>query len=84
MPLAEALTQGAPVLRSDIPVFRKVGSDIPDYLDPTGGLAWRDAVLDYSHAESAKRESQVQRLAFWSRPTWEQHFAIVDAALSNL
>lgn len=84
LPLAEALTQGAPVLCSDIPVFREVGGDIPDFLDPTDGPAWRDAVLDYAQAQSAKRESQVRRLASWSRPTWEQHFAIVDTALSKL
>lgn len=84
LPLAEALTQGAPVLCSNNPVFREVGSDIPDYLDPTDGLAWRVAVHDYAHAQSAMRESQVPRLAFWSRAIWEQHFTIVDTALSKL
>ena len=32
LPLAEAMTQGAPVLCRDIPVFREVGGDIPGYV----------------------------------------------------
>ena len=44
LPLPEALTQGTPLLCSDIAVFREVGGDIPDYLDPTNGPAWYAAV----------------------------------------
>lgn len=84
LPLAEALTHGTPVLCSDIPVFHEVGGDIPDYLDPTDGPAWHAAVLDYAQPLSPKREAQIRRLPSWSRPTWEQHFAAVDAALSKL
>lgn len=84
LPLAEALTQGTPVLCSDIPVFHEVGGDIPDYLAPTDGAAWRAAVLDYVQPRSAKREAQLRRLASWSQPTWKRHFAVVDAALRTL
>src|SRR6202022_1322602 len=34
LPLAEALASGVPVICSDIPVFREVGRDVPDYVDP--------------------------------------------------
>lgn len=84
LPLAEALTLGTPVLCSDIPTFREVGGDIPDYLDPTDPLAWRGAVLDYAQARSAQHEAQLRRLSSWSRPTWECHFAVVENALCNL
>lgn len=84
LPLVEALTLGTPVLCSDIPVFREVGGDIPDYLDPTDSSAWHAAVLDYAQPLSAKREAQVRRLSFWSQPAWEQHFAMVEAALGRL
>ncbi|WP_296319001.1 glycosyltransferase family 1 protein [Reyranella sp.] len=84
LPLAEALTQGAPVLCSDIPVFREVGGDIPDYLDPTDGLAWHAAVVEYAQPRSPKREAQIRRLTSWSAPTWEQHFAVVDSVLRKL
>ena len=84
LPLAEALTQGTPVLCSDIPVFREVGKDIPDYLDPGDGSAWRAAVLDYAELRSPAREAQLRRLRSWSRPTWKQHFTLVDAVLRAL
>ena len=84
LPLAEALTQGAPVLCSDIPVFREVGGGIPDYLDPADGPAWRAAVLDYAQPLSSRRQAQLQRLGAWSQPTWAQHFVRVDAALRAL
>ena len=35
LPLAEALTCGAPVLCSDIPLFREVGGGVLDHVDPT-------------------------------------------------
>ncbi len=84
LPLAEALACGTPVLCSDIPVFREVGGEVPDYLDPTDGPAWREAVLDYAQPGSASREAQLRRLDSWSHPTWANHFAIVDAALREL
>ena len=37
MPLAEALAAGVPVLCSDLPPFREVGADVPEYLDPLDG-----------------------------------------------
>lgn len=84
LPLVEALTCGTPVLCSDIPAFREVGGDIPDYFDPTDLAAWHDAVLDYAQPHSARRQAQLHRLRCWSRPTWENHFAVVDAALREL
>ncbi|KAF0097019.1 MAG: group 1 glycosyl transferase [Rhodospirillaceae bacterium] len=84
LPLAEALTLGTPVLCSDIPAFREVGGDIPDYLDPADPLAWRGDVLDDAEARSAQREAQLRRLSFWSRPTCDRHFAVVANALRDL
>lgn len=81
LPLVEALAQGTPVLCSDIPVFREVGGDVPDYIDPMDGPAWRTAVLDYVQPQSPRRQAQLRRLGSWSRPTWKQHFAAVDATL---
>ena len=81
LPLAEALTQGTPVLCSDIPVFREIGGGVPDYLDPADGAAWRAAVLDYAEPQSPSRQAQLQRLGGWSQPTWERHFTLVDTAL---
>jgi glycosyltransferase involved in cell wall biosynthesis len=84
LPLAEAMTQGAPVLCRDIPVFREVGGDIPGYVNPTDRLAWHAAVLDYAQAHSAQREAQLRTLASWSRPTWAQHFPVVKDVLRKI
>ena len=81
LPLAEALASGVPVICSDIPAFREVGRDVPDYLDPLDLYAWRDAVVDYSRPDSAGRAAQMQRLAHWQPPRWSEHFEIVERAL---
>ena len=84
LPLAEALACATPVLCSDIPAFREVGSDVPEYLDPTDCRVWRDAILEYARPDSARREAQLARLRTWSRPSWHCHFAVVEAALREL
>ncbi len=83
LPLAEALASGVPVICSDIPVFREVGQDVPDYVDPLDLIAWRDAIVDYSRPDSPRRAAQMQRLAHWQAPLWSDHFAIVERALDE-
>jgi glycosyltransferase involved in cell wall biosynthesis len=84
LPLAEALASGVPVICSDIPVFREVGRDVPDYLDPLDLFAWRDAIVDYSEPDSPRRAAQMQRLAHWQSPRWPDHFEIVERALDGI
>jgi glycosyltransferase involved in cell wall biosynthesis len=84
LPLAEALASGVPVICSDIPVFREVGRDVPDYLDPLDLFAWRDAIVDYSEPDSPRRAAQLQRLAHWQPPGWPDHFEIVERALDGI
>jgi glycosyltransferase involved in cell wall biosynthesis len=84
LPLAEALASGVPVICSDIPVFREVGRDVPDYVDPLDLFAWRDAIVDYSEPRSARRAAQMQRLTHWQPPLWPDHFEIVERALDEV
>jgi glycosyltransferase involved in cell wall biosynthesis len=84
LPLAEALASGVPAICSDIPVFREVGRDTPDYIDPLDLHAWRDAVLDYCHPDSPRRAAQLQRLAQWRAPRWADHFTAVEQLLDSL
>ncbi len=84
MPLAEALALGAPAICSDIPAFREVGGSVPEYLDPLDGVAWRDMVIDYAMPGSLRRKSQLERLASWQAPTWQQHFAAIQMPLDKL
>ena len=84
LPLAEALALGVPALCSDLPALREVGGAVPDYLDPLDGAAWRRAVLDYADPASAARAAQLRRLAHWRAPSWDAHFAAVDALLERV
>jgi glycosyltransferase involved in cell wall biosynthesis len=83
LPLAEALASGIPVICSDIPAFREIGHDVPEFLDPLDIYAWRDAVIDYCAAGSARRAAQLQRLAGWPPLGWDRHFRIVDEVLAE-
>ncbi len=84
LPLVEALNAGTPVIASDLAVFREVGGDVPDYLDPLDMPAWQQTILDYASGNSVKRSTQITRLATYRKPTWGDHFTKVDAWLGTL
>jgi len=81
LPVAEALSLGTPVICSDIQAHREVGGHTPEYLDPTDGPAWREAILDYADPMSPRRLAQLSRIRQWRAPTWEAHLsAVLDFA----
>ena len=84
LPLVEALQAGTPVIASDLPVFREIGGDAPDYLDPLDGPAWEQAILDYLDDASGLRAAQLKRLAGFHPPTWKDHFSRVEAWMETL
>ncbi|PKP94588.1 MAG: glycosyltransferase family 1 protein [Alphaproteobacteria bacterium HGW-Alphaproteobacteria-16] len=79
LPVAEALAAQVPVIASDLPAHREAGGDVPDYLDPLNGVAWRETILAYAAATSPRRRAQVSRMPDWSPFTWENH---LDAVLA--
>ena len=81
MPMVEALAAGVPVLASDLPVFREVAGDVPEYLDPLDGPGWIRAIDDYAHTDGARRRAQLARMHGWQAPTWETHFDQVQALM---
>ncbi|MES2710962.1 MAG: glycosyltransferase, partial [Pseudomonadota bacterium] len=84
LPLAEALALGTPAICCNIAALREVGGDVPEYLDPLDGAAWRQRVLDFARPDSRAREAQLRRLTLWRRPRWDEHFAEVDGLLDDL
>jgi glycosyltransferase involved in cell wall biosynthesis len=82
-PVIEALAQGIPVICSNLAALRENGGDVPDYLDPLDGLGWRAAILDYTRLDSARRGAQLRRLGGWKPPRWDDHFAQVQALISE-
>jgi len=83
-PLVEALALGVPVLCSNLAALHENGGDVPEYLDPLDGLAWRNAIIDYALPASPRRAAQLGRLSRWTPPTWRDHFAAVDALIAEV
>ncbi|HEY1431607.1 MAG TPA: glycosyltransferase family 1 protein, partial [Stellaceae bacterium] len=82
-PLVEALALGVPVLCSDLPALRENGGDVPEYFDPLDGVGWRNAVIDYALPASTRRAAQLGRLSAWRPPSWRDHFAAVEALITE-
>ncbi len=83
LPLVEALATRTPVIASNLSVFRELAGEIPDYLSPVDGLGWSQAIEAYASEDSPARTAQVARMAGWSPPCWEDHFALVDRWLAQ-
>lgn len=84
LPLVEALSLGTPVIASDLPVFREIAHEIPEYIDPLDGLAWLRAVQDYALQDSPRRLQQLTRMHGYRAPCWSDHFEKVNAFLDQL
>jgi glycosyltransferase involved in cell wall biosynthesis len=84
MPLVEALAMGVPVLASDLPVFREIAADVPDYLDPLDGPAWLARIQAYSQPYSLDHARQLARIRAFRPPSWGDHFKVVDDFLACL
>lgn len=83
-PLVEALGVGTPVIVSDIPVFREIAHNIPEYIDPLDGVGWMNMVMEYMKPNSKMRENQLKRMIDYASPTWEDHLKIVDSIIHQL
>jgi glycosyltransferase involved in cell wall biosynthesis len=84
LPLVEALGAGVPVIASDLPVFREIAGDRPDYLDPRDETAWERSIIDYASDASEARSVQLRRIAGFRPPSWSDHFARVEDLLRTL
>lgn len=83
LPVAEALAAGVPVIASDIPAHREVGGEGPEYLDPHDGSGWEAAILDFAAPSSPRLAAARVRAIRYKPPSWEAHFALVEAFLAN-
>ena len=86
MPLVEALLLGLPVIASDLPAFREIAGDVPEYVDPLDALGWLATITAYAPdtAHAPVRAQQLVRLERFNVPTWESHFDVVDRFLAAL
>jgi glycosyltransferase involved in cell wall biosynthesis len=84
MPLVEALAHGVPVIASDLPVFKEIAGNIPEYVNPLDGKRWSELIMEYAKPVSSKRVAQLKRMEDFKVPTWSEHFSKVDALLDQL
>jgi glycosyltransferase involved in cell wall biosynthesis len=84
MPVVEALALKLPVIASDLPSFREIAGDIPEYLDPLDGRRWGELIAAYAEPDSPMRAAQMSRIAHFETPTWAAHFSKVDDLMVRL
>ena len=84
LPLVEALSQGVPVIASDLPVFREIAGGIPDYVSPLDGMGWMERIEAYSGPFSSARAGQLERVRGFAATTWQEHFDAVEGLLERL
>ena len=84
LPLAEALALGVPAITSDLPAFREIAGDIPEYAGPRDAARWGELILDYARPDSTLRAQQLRRMTGFRPTSWDAHFKQVDAFLADL
>ncbi len=83
LPLVEALSLGAPVVASDIPVFREATQERAKLLSPLDGPAWRDEIVRLWRDREYLSQRREQARQFRA-PSWEEYFQGVRAFLETL
>ncbi len=78
--MLEALQQHVPVIASDLPVFREIVGDFPDYLDAIDGAGWLNTIERYWLRSMTDRVDR----SLANLPTWEAHFRKVDDWLPGI
>src|SRR5438067_505392 len=84
LPLAEALSLGVPAIASDLPVFREIAADIPEYLDPLDALGWLRCIESFCQPDSPLRESQLLKMSRFIPPAWAKHFETFEGLLRQV
>jgi glycosyltransferase involved in cell wall biosynthesis len=84
MPLVEALSVGVPAIASDLPVFREIAGDVPEYLDPLDAIGWMKCIEAFAQSENLLRTDQLLRMRNFVAPTWSRHFEELEQLLCKV
>jgi glycosyltransferase involved in cell wall biosynthesis len=84
LPVTEAIASGTPVIASDLPAHREIGSPWIEILDPLDGAAWIDAIRNYARPQSPRYTEARARLAGYSAVSWQGHAAAAIEALKAI
>lgn len=77
LPPAEAILRGAPVICSDLPVFREILGNIPVYLDSDDVYLWKQSITRLADEKRAERADRAGEIPETGIPTWADHFNLV-------
>jgi glycosyltransferase involved in cell wall biosynthesis len=84
LPLVEALTLGVPAIASELPVFREIADDVPEYLDPLDAIGWMKCIESFCQPDSPMRTAQLLRMTKFTPPTWATHFEAFEQLLTQV
>lgn len=84
LPIAETLSLGTPLICSDLPPFREIAGDIPEFIDPLAGRGWHRMIADYCTPDGPRPSAQRERLKAFQPPVWARHFAILERIIATL
>ena len=84
LPVVEALAGQAPVVASDIPVFRWVARGSARYFDPLSEASIAEALLEAIHRQPSAEERRAGREDVMTRFTWERTAAALLKAAQDL
>ena len=84
LPIVEALSLGAPVVASDIPVFRETAQEKAIFCSPIDGIGWRDVILGLVDPGGAPARDARALAAAYQPETTANYFRAVDAFLASL
>ncbi len=77
LPAAEAAARGAPLICSDLPVFREVLGNYPIYLSPQDGYSWSAKIRELANRTANGADAYPERKAGATLPDWAAHFNLV-------
>ena len=82
LPVHEALAAGAPVIASDIPVFREIGAPGVTLLSPLDGEAWLETV--HRLAQSGRSPDDPVGGRVRATADWSDYFGRLDTFVAAL
>jgi len=80
LPVLEGMATGAPVVASDIPVFREVAQDAARYVPPLDSVAWARALTELWNDDPTRAQLSSAGRARAATMTW-QRTALATAAV---
>jgi glycosyltransferase involved in cell wall biosynthesis len=84
LPVAEAISAEVPILASDIEVFREIGHNSLDYINPIDGLGWLKAIRDYSEPSSVRRKEALAKIKEISAAARQSNFVDLLSFINSL